>query len=364
MPSLFLLRLLRRRLEHREAFKVLMSQITDVNLPISKIVFFDFVENKNSELSDLEDLYKVRIKLDVDKGGNIFVIVVSGFKSHVNPAVDDLKALIAEISRVKTTEHFVPKHLIEEIRLAQSLESMIEGDNVDLSALIKISDETISFTGTESQVRRTESYTKDLICKYYYQIFTIPDSLRLDIGMHVDVYVSAVISPGQFWVQVVDENAGNLDRLQDNLCENVEHLLPISSLAENICCAAPYLNDPLNLYRAKMMKSENEAENSGRCWVYFVDYGDKAEVSKSSLKQLDLCYCELPAQAHQCRLASYEKSDDLSHYSLEKFKKLCRFNEWVPLRMIISGTDQDGNTLVVKLFNKNSNVEILPNLFM
>ncbi|XP_060582030.1 tudor and KH domain-containing protein-like [Ruditapes philippinarum] len=99
----------------------------------------------------------------------------------------------------------------------------------------------------------------------------------------VEVYVSAIATPGHFWVQVIGAMALELDKLSDTMTrfynsEGQKQLLP--SVVKGDIVAAPFENDR-TWYRAKVMDiKEYELD------LFYVDYGDSAYMDSSLVKSL------------------------------------------------------------------------------
>ena len=68
--------------------------------------------------------------------------------------------------------------------------------------------------GTQSQVNFTQGLIVSSAESFYQHNFAVPDCVDRPKGAIYDVYVSAVKSADQFWVQIVDETANSLDELQ------------------------------------------------------------------------------------------------------------------------------------------------------
>ena len=365
-PTVFIIKFILRHLEDRKALKAVLSQIKALEMPVSRGTFYDLFENQQHELATIEDKHKVRVKMDCDTSSNNFSVAVSGFKGYVEPAFDELKLLLAEISKVGTKEIFVPSHVMEALDLRHLIQSTLATENPELHATTECLNENLSLSGTCSQVRRTEEFLYELLTNFYSKNFSIKVSSKLassSAGSQFDVYVSAVKDVDSFWVQAVDENASLLDELQDDLAINFEKLNPLASIINGTFCAAPYYDaGDCNYFRAKI--SDKGTTNAKECYVEYVDYGDGAVVPRGGLRELKPHQCELAAQAHKCRLASFDRSSGsaVSKVQLETFERLCLLNQWVALRMIVVENDVDDNCLTVRLFNKNSNVEITLNL--
>ncbi|KAJ8298883.1 hypothetical protein KUTeg_022943 [Tegillarca granosa] len=125
---------------------------------------------------------------------------------------------------------------------------------------------------------------------------------------YVEVYVSAVASPSNFWIQILTSMAVQLDELVSSMASmysseiSTDYL--VSELSVGDMVAAPFENDP-SWYRAKVMGVEGNKID-----IFYVDYGDSVYIEKNKLRKLCSQFLSLPFQAVECCLANIQPSGD------------------------------------------------------
>ncbi|KAI8493624.1 hypothetical protein Bbelb_285450 [Branchiostoma belcheri] len=152
-----------------------------------------------------------------------------------------------------------------------------------------------------------------------------------------EVFVSAVETPGHFWVQMVNAKAPQLDRLVQDMSDyySEEHvkelepihslmLEPIHSLMVGDIVAAPFQHDDA-WYRARVMGFWK----AGTLDLYYVDYGDSGVVKRENLRALRHDFLSLPFQAVECSLAGVApKGEDWSEQATDLFEELTYCAKW------------------------------------
>ncbi|XP_048512732.1 tudor and KH domain-containing protein homolog isoform X1 [Athalia rosae] len=154
----------------------------------------------------------------------------------------------------------------------------------------------------------------------------------------VEVFVSAVDSPSQFWVQVVGSGSMALDKLVDEMTAyynddaNTElHTLKNASIGQMV--AAKFSVDE-KWYRAEVV---SELGN-GQYEVYFVDYGDNQAVALHDLMELRTDFLSLRLQAIECSLANVKPRDgEWCLQACDKFAELSWVAQWKSLTAKVRG---------------------------
>jgi len=112
----------------------------------------------------------------------------------------------------------------------------------------------------------------------------------------LDVFVSYVASPAQFYCQVSDYY-DQFNKLTTQMQSYDFTSMATPSLQEGVFCAARYIEDN-QWYRAKIMS----VDSSCILHVLFVDYGNTEQVDSKDVKSLPTMFADLPAQAICCSL--------------------------------------------------------------
>ncbi|XP_045179125.2 tudor and KH domain-containing protein-like [Mercenaria mercenaria] len=147
---------------------------------------------------------------------------------------------------------------------------------------------------------------------------------------YVEVYVSAIATPGHFWVQTIGSMALQLDKLSDTMTRYYEgegKNLMLSTVEKGDIVAAPFENDK-TWYRAKVMDIINQSELD----LFYVDYGDSAYMASSLVKPLSSEYLTLPFQAIECRLAGLKPNGEWTEEAFNKFEALTYCAKWKVLQ--------------------------------
>ncbi|XP_060606288.1 ATP-dependent RNA helicase TDRD9-like isoform X2 [Ruditapes philippinarum] len=125
----------------------------------------------------------------------------------------------------------------------------------------------------------------------------------------ISICITEVIDCGHFWAQYgEDENYRDLYKVQEELNKDHGHSLrPLSGVARvGVFCVAPYMDETLEYYRARIQSVQNKVDERVRARrecveVFFVDYGNTAEVSRDQLRELPTHLLKTPFQAFECR---------------------------------------------------------------
>ncbi|XP_043274911.1 tudor and KH domain-containing protein homolog isoform X2 [Venturia canescens] len=186
----------------------------------------------------------------------------------------------------------------------------------------------------------------------------------------MDVYVSAIENPSQFWVQVAGSGTLCLDELVAEMTayyEDVEnqeiHALKNVTVGQTV--AAKFLFDG-KWYRAEVISSLEDDE----CEVYFLDYGDHEIVSIKHVFELRTDFLSLRLQAIECSLANVKPHEgEWSAESIERFSDLTWVAQWKVLIAKVRGykeralglgsSRREGSPIpCVDLYDKNDSKDI------
>ncbi|KAJ8033209.1 Tudor domain-containing protein 1 [Holothuria leucospilota] len=133
----------------------------------------------------------------------------------------------------------------------------------------------------------------------------------------VDVVVSFIESPSKFWIQLASLCA-EVDALMEKLNDEVSSgkLKKVSKVENGQLCVVRSPTDEA-LYRARVLKMVGEEVE-----VYYVDYGNRENVSKEAIFVISPELLKFPAQAIQCTLSSISKASPFTDDVVEKFTEL------------------------------------------
>lgn len=157
----------------------------------------------------------------------------------------------------------------------------------------------------------------------------------------MEVYVSAVVDPSQFWLQIVGPKANELDQLVEEMTdyyskqENQEaHAISDPCIGDIV--AAVFMNDG-KWYRAEIveLKIENDRPVGS---LYFLDYGDTDVSPVEEIFELRTDFLRLRFQAIECYLARVKPAEDVwTDDSINKFEEWTQVAQWKKLRARVSG---------------------------
>ncbi|XP_066589030.1 tudor and KH domain-containing protein homolog isoform X2 [Prorops nasuta] len=185
----------------------------------------------------------------------------------------------------------------------------------------------------------------------------------------MEVYVSAMVSLDEFWVQVVGSGSSSLDKLIEEMTKyynNVEnreaHIL--NTVTEGQIVAAQFDSDK-KWYRAEVLSKLNE----GKCEVFFVDFGDREIVYAKNIYELRTDFLSLRLQAIECSLANIKPCNEWSEEVLDRFEELAQVAQWKKIIAKVTGYKEravargrcrrEGSPIpIIELYDKYDNMEI------
>ncbi|XP_034049776.1 tudor and KH domain-containing protein isoform X2 [Thalassophryne amazonica] len=163
--------------------------------------------------------------------------------------------------------------------------------------------------------------------------FEIPSpDLSFQPDEHLEVYVSASANPNHFWIQILGVRSLQLDKLTEemtrfynngNLTEHRVEAIVVGDIV-----AAPYQNHG-TWNRARVLG----VLGSGLVDLYYVDFGDNAELPRDGLCHMRSDFLSLPFQAIECNLAGVRpKGEVWTEAALDDFERLVHCASWRPLQ--------------------------------
>lgn len=144
------------------------------------------------------------------------------------------------------------------------------------------------------------------------------------------VFISSVINPDKFWVQIMNDRAVELDQLVDSMTDyynqqsnqETHHLDEVN--VGQIVAVLFHLDQ--KWYRAQVTAVTTSLE------LYFVDYGDSVDIPLSSVFGLNPDFLGLRFQAIECGLANVKPAgDSWSEEAISCFEDLTHVAQWKPL---------------------------------
>ena len=112
----------------------------------------------------------------------------------------------------------------------------------------------------------------------------------------MDIFVTFVASPAQFYCQAMD-SYDQFNKLATQMQSHDFVSMTTPPLQEGVFCAAQYTEDN-QWYRAKIMS----VDSSSMLRVLFVDYGNTERINSKDVRSLPAVFADLPAQATCCSL--------------------------------------------------------------
>uniref|UniRef100_H3ARN7 Tudor domain containing 6 n=1 Tax=Latimeria chalumnae TaxID=7897 RepID=H3ARN7_LATCH len=158
-----------------------------------------------------------------------------------------------------------------------------------------------ALSGSPSQmpVECQQKTTVDLSSTENQLLLKLPnpyESQVFEVGSTVDVHVSFIDSPGDFWCQLL-KGAQELESLMEQIQEHYKNNVEPYQRG-NPACIAKYSEDN-KWYRALIVR---EVIPSAEFLVLYVDYGNKERVQIKDLQAIKPEFVRLKAQAFRCSL--------------------------------------------------------------
>ncbi|XP_053721452.1 tudor and KH domain-containing protein [Synchiropus splendidus] len=162
--------------------------------------------------------------------------------------------------------------------------------------------------------------------------FEIPSpDLSFQPDEHLEVYVSASENPNHFWIQILGVRSLQLDKLTKEMSHfysSGPNEQRVETIVVGDIVAAPY-RDFGSWNRARVLGTLE----SGLVDLYYVDYGDNAELPRESLCRMRSDFLSLPFQAIECSLAGVRpKGEVWTEDALDDFEALTHCANWRPLQ--------------------------------
>ncbi|CAG9863106.1 unnamed protein product [Phyllotreta striolata] len=160
-----------------------------------------------------------------------------------------------------------------------------------------------------------------------------------------EVYISAMVDPSRFWVQIVGPKATELDCLVEEMTEyynKIENrtVHELQEVKKGDLVAAKFMYDN-KWYRAEVLNLLEEVandDNEKRAELYYVDYGDTDVVACKDVYELRTDFLRLHFQAIECFLARVEPTgDSWSEEARDRFEEWTHVAQWKKLSAKMNG---------------------------
>lgn len=158
-----------------------------------------------------------------------------------------------------------------------------------------------------------------------------------------EVYVSAMVNPSHFWLQIVGSKATELDQLVEDMTEYYENLdireTHILRSVESGDLVAALFQFDKKWYRAEVLNVISDDEKGLLAELYYVDYGDTDVLSCNDIYELHTQFLRLTFQAIECYLANVGPADGQKWTSeaIDKFEEWTHVAQWKKLSARMNG---------------------------
>jgi len=183
----------------------------------------------------------------------------------------------------------------------------------------------------------------------------------------IDVMVSGVETPSEFWVQKVGPKSRDLDKMTQTMTDFYSELPNRKLLALNLervkvgDIVAARFSQEESYYRAKVVSIKEDSYDASQSKVelFYVDYGDIEEKEITEVYELKTEYLKLKYQAIQCSIAHIkpEPGPQWSTEAVDLFCELTHCAVWKFIYARILEYDVDNNP-VVELLDNQGDVNI------
>lgn len=152
----------------------------------------------------------------------------------------------------------------------------------------------------------------------------------------IEVFVSAVSTPGTFWVQKIGPHSVDLDKLTQDMTvyysEGANKIFhELSSVVEGDIVATQFSDDD-SFYRARVVAYKEDSYDVTKSTVDldFVDFGDCEERIVSEVFSIKTDFLRLKFQAVQCSLAKLKPAPgcEWSEEAIAQFESLSHCAQW------------------------------------
>lgn len=153
----------------------------------------------------------------------------------------------------------------------------------------------------------------------------------------LDVVATQVISPGDFWCQIVNSSLQAMMQQMHELFDPSE-ADPSHEWKTSDCCVARCALDQ-DWYRARILSCPSEEELE----VLYVDYGNVEQVPRSDVRGLQADLVRLPCQAFKCSLYGVKPVGNgaWDEASRGRFTEMLSAPEEKPLQLLIKDLIRD-----------------------
>ncbi|NXA17613.1 TDRD1 protein, partial [Ibidorhyncha struthersii] len=181
--------------------------------------------------------------------------------------------------------------------------------------------------GMSNVKQANEDTTNKRICKWS----------KLTLKQTVDVVVCTLYNPGEFYCQISNNSELlALKLLNKSLSEYCQKTPPNIIKPENgdPCCA--FFSDDGNWYRALVQNVTSD----GTVKVFFVDYGNVAEVPLDKIRQISSSFLKLPFQGIKCWLSGIKPGN--SKWIPEATARFHMYTAGMKLQARVTSLSRDG----------------------
>lgn len=354
-----------------------------LEVPVSKEHIRSLIGRNGKNIKAIQEESHTRISFKDDDGDKQRTCVIRGNRDACIHAKSLILEFIGSQPVLKSDEMSVPQNMVGKI-IGRCGENIMEisarsGAKVNVCNDKAASDRKVLLKGTEEQINCAKLLINDIV-KMYQESQNELDSIlakreprappksptvngnmtlakgdALDsptmlnvspkvermspypgqTGAQFEVYISAMLDPSHFWMQIVGPKATELDQLVEEMTEYYakdenRDLHILNSLEVGDVVAAIFKFDK-KWYRAEVLKvMDNEGDPHVK--LYYVDYGDTDVIPCKEAFELRTDFLRLHFQAIECFLAQIEpKNGKWSDEALDKFEELAHVAQWKKL---------------------------------
>ncbi|XP_022900396.1 tudor and KH domain-containing protein homolog [Onthophagus taurus] len=342
-----------------------------VHVGVPKGVVGALIGRNGSNIKKIQDESNTRINTKDLENNPEKIFVISGSAEGCIMAENLIRDFVRNQPMVECFDMEVPHRCVgkiigrcgEQIQEISSLSgAKINFANDDKSAAMR----RLFIRGTKEQINLAKAYIEDIINKFDSVHKKMENSLAKreprapaknggvinsvespkverisplpgQPDSQFDVYVSAMIDPSHFWVQLVSPKATELDQLVEDMTEYYSkkdnrdfHILDNLQPGDLVAALFKYDN---KWYRAEVLKIHNSQVE-----LYYVDYGDTDTTECSDAYELRTDFLQLHFQAIECYLGRVEPTEgSWSEEAVDKFEEWTHVAQWKKLSAKING---------------------------
>ncbi|GBM55370.1 Tudor and KH domain-containing protein [Araneus ventricosus] len=257
---------------------------------------------------------------------------------------------ICDLSRAKIIFDFNPsKGKDSQVKI------VIKGKKEEVDAAVELVDELVAQVEVNTTSKQTHVAGRALpenlpLHTHALQNLPVEKLTPCNSDGYQEVYVSAIVNPNKFWVQIAGSKSIQLDKLATEMTEfynegkNKEKFRPNYINVGDVVAAIFEVDN--SWYRAQVVEVSGEG-NDKKISLFYLDFGDSADVSPDLVCLIKPDFLSIPFQAIECSLYDVAPiGEEWTEEALDEFEKMAYVARWkIVMAKPIQKPTQNGEKL-------------------